>query len=255
MNKNYFVLIGLLFLIPLVSNIEAYSVSPLSKSIGVDISKQCSIMIRNNFTTSCPSIKDLYDLGLDTSDRKKSGDFSFYDGMFQREEPALENHYRYYDFQGFNIFINPPSDMQDRTKMIFIESNFDVYLLSADMVKENNTRTIHKDLFVDAKCREVTINANNWKRILPDAIAFLRHDCDPKFTTLETMDTITDKQTYQDIATSQKYKHEQWEKEIKQTHIENKIGKDNSTNRSVTEDKDPKYVPPKTPPFDYSKYR
>jgi len=256
LNKNCLILFAFLFLIPLLQNIDAYEISKLSKSIGIADSKQCITMIKNNFTTSCPSIKELYDLGLDTSNQDITGKFSYYDGLFQREFPVLAFHFRYYDLiDEFNIFIDPPNDMRDRIKTITIESNFDNYLLATDMIKQNNTRTIHKDLWVNYGCTQATINANTWKITLPQVMEYLRHDCNEQFIKLESINTIFDNQTLTDISTSQKWKEDNWKEQVKQTHKQSKIGNDTTINKSVYEDKDPKYIPPVTPPFDYSKYR
>lgn len=228
----------------------------LNNSIGINISKQCKTMIVNDFPTNCPYIETLVSLNLDNSNREISGDFGFLDGLYQRLPTKYESSAGIYQFDDtFRIFIDPPGDVEKKVKMITIENNLDTYIIPAQMKKIEDQRTVSKYRFVNSGCTEVTIGGNTWKETLADSIEFLRHNCDEKFTNFKTIFTIDDPITITDISTSQKYKEDKWKQETKQSHKEYKLGNDTTVNKSVTEDKDPKYEPPKTPPFDYSKYR
>lgn len=228
----------------------------LNNSISISISKQCKTMILNDFPSNCPDIETLVSLNLDTSNREMTGDFGYLDGLYQRLPTKYESSAGIYTFDNtFRIFIDAPGDVAKKTKTITIENNLDIYIIPAQMKKIDDQRTVSKYRFVNLGCTEATIGGNTWKETLADTIEYLRHDCDEKFTNFKTVFTIDDPITITDISTSQKYKEDKWKEETKQSHKEYKLGNDNSTNKSVTEDKDPKYVPPKTPPFDYSKYR
>jgi hypothetical protein len=248
--------LGLVSLL-IVSGIDAYAADKtLNNSIGIAISKQCKTMIVNNFPSNCPNYETLMALNLDNSNRLVSGDFGFMDGMYQRLPTKFKSSVGIYTFDStFRIFIDPPGDIAKKVKMITIENNLDTYITPHQMKKIDDQRIVNKYRFVNMGCTEIVIGGNTWQETLADSISYLRNSCDEKFTNFKTLFTIDDPITITDISTSQKYKEDIWKKESKETHKQYKIGSDNSTNRSVTEDKDPKYIPPVTPPFDYSKYK
>lgn len=227
----------------------------LNNSIGITISKQCKTMLINNYSTNCPSIESLVALNLDTSNRLISGDFGFKDGLYQRLPTKYETSVGIYTFdQTFRIFIDPPGDIAKKVKMITIENNLDTYLTSAQMKKIDDQRVISKYRFVNGGCSESTIGGNTWLETLADTVEYLRHNCDEQFTNFKSIYTIDDPITYTDISTSQKYKEDNWKKDAKESHKSYQLGNDTTVNKSVTEDRDPKYTPPKTPPFNYTKY-
>lgn len=184
-------------------------------SVGIANSDLCITMLINNFTSNCPSYDELLSLNLDTSDMTRSGEFKTIDGITQREKPQIENHFRIYDFNDFNIFVDPPSNMRNRIKMITIEENFDTYLMPQDFKKINDTRTIHKDRWIDSRCSVATLNAETWLETIADTIYFMRNDCKGK-TTLQTIYNITDTKTEFSIADSSKYKHEEFLNKVKE---------------------------------------
>lgn len=195
-------------------------------------------------------------MNIDTSNRKITGDFGYVDNLYQRLPSAFKSSAGIYNFNDtFQIFIDPPSDVLNKVRIITIENNLDTYITHDQMKKIDNQRQISKYRYVDERCRNISIGGNTWLQTLADSIEYIRHNCDEKFTNYKTVFTITDNSTITDISTSQKYKEDKWKESVKETHKESKIGHDNSTNKSVTEDKDPKYVPPVTPPFNYTKYK
>ena len=148
----------------------------LTKLIGVDISKSCETMLKNNFTSSCVG----YDLlrQLDSSNESISGGWIVEDGYTKRDVSVLEKSWRWYDTDdNIRIIVDPPTGMTERIKMITLTNNFDTYFTPSDMKLENNTRTWHEGRYVD-KCRTAIIDVNNWLMLLPDTIHYLRTNCE-----------------------------------------------------------------------------
>jgi len=228
----------------------------LNNSISIFISKQCKTMIVNDFPTNCPDYQELEALNLDTSNRMITGEFGFKDGLYQRLPTKYESSAGIYTFdETFRIFFDAPGDVSKKTKTITIENNLDTYITTDQMKKIGDQRTVSKYRYVNSGCTEAIIGGNTWKETLADTISFMRNDCNEQFTNFKTVYVIDDPVTLTDISTSQKYKEDKWKEETKESHKEYKLGNDTTVNNSVTEDKDPKYEPPKTPPFDYSKFR
>lgn len=247
----FFIIIAVL----IIGAIDAYAVESVNNAIGISFSKTYTTHLKINPDLH-PNYDDLLSLNLDNSNRQITGDFIVKDGITQRENPSLINHWRFYKYSDdYLIFVDPPSDMRDKLKMIVLESNLDVYLDESQMVKQENVRQYNIDRWINKNCSQSTIGANDYLKLLADTVYLMRNNCDYTKSVFKHIQNVTDPTTYQDIATSQKYKQEQWQQEIKSSHVTSKIGNDNSTNKSVTEDRDPKYVPPKTPPFNYTSVR
>lgn len=243
----------------IIGAIDAYVIKiyaeQVNNAIGITFSKTYLTHLKINPDLH-PNYDDLIALNLDNSNRKITGDFIVKDGITQRENPIMQNHWRYYKYStDYLIFVDPPSDMRDKLKMITLESNLNVYFDNSQMIKQDNVRKYNIDRWINKTCYQSTIGADDYLKLLADTVYLMRMNCDYSKSVFNHVQNITDTTTLQDISTSQKYKQEQWEKEIKTTHKESKIGNDNSTNKSVTEDRDPKYVPPKTPPFNYTSVR
>jgi hypothetical protein len=198
--------------------------SHLTTKIGVSLSKSCEIMIKNGFESNCPSYKQL--IQLDSSNTDISGKFTTDDdGFFHRGDEPVQDSYKYYwNDEQIRIFVDPPGDMANRIKMIYIQPNFDDYTVRSDrtvndsfeMVQGNKTLTlgnqtkvitfdvrnqtsefgiiIYHDRYIE-RCNQATINANNWKFLLPDTIHLMRNDCDRGFTAFEEREVITPNST------------------------------------------------------------
>lgn len=215
---------------------ERKSIFAPFNTIGINLSQTCIRALQNNVTTSCPDYRILEDLGLDTT-HKYSGKLEFYDGYWHRKA-LVKNDYQLYDFKKPNTLVDPSHSVAQRIRMITITSGFNQYLLADDMVKENNTRIVHKDRFVK-ECNEATINADTWMLTLADTIQYLRSGC--KGTLLNTVDVIVDNMTKHQIDTSNKWKLDQWLKDVKKKYKISYIGtNDNRTNPSVVTDEDEK---------------
>ena len=197
------------------------------QTVGINLSNTCILMLQNNLTSYCPDYRMILDLKLDSS-HKYSGAFNYTDGYYHREKPYVKNDYTLYDFHQANLIVDPSQNVAARIKMITITSNFNQYLLEGDIVKENNTRIIHKDRYV-LNCNEAIINADSWLETIADTIQYLRRGCTG--TLLNTVDVIHDNVTKQDRTTSAKYKHDQWLAEAKKKYkLKSYIGtNDNST--------------------------
>lgn len=199
-----------------VGFVDAVSVTPLTQSIGIAWSKTCMIMLQNNYTTNCPTIKLVYDLGLDNSNKIITGNFSVIDGLFQREHPKLINHWRFYDYDtSFYIFVDPPGDMRKYLKMIYLENDLPEYFAVGDMIKVNDTRVVHHTRYVNPNCSSSTITSEDWLTLLPDTILFMRHACDEDYTLITNHSIFVDEHTKQDITTSAKYQLEKYQSWIK----------------------------------------
>src|SRR3990167_440925 len=239
-----------------ISWIDSYAAETFVKnSIGIAFSKVYISQLKLSPDLH-PNYHDLLALNLDNCNARISGDFKTVDGVYQRDTSnLLVNNAKFYQIKDYLICIDPPRELRTRVHMIYLESQLDIYKTRDQLVKFNNTRTLSEQRYIDEKCTEAVIGAENYLKLLADTIHVMRNDCDYAKSTFNHIITIIDNATNTDISTSQKWKEDIWKKSIKESHKEYKVGSDNSTNRSVTEDKDPRYIPPKTPPFDYSKYR
>jgi hypothetical protein len=199
------------------------SFSHLETRIGVSLSKTCETMVRNGFTTTCPTYKQL--IQLDNSNPISGKFITDDDGFFHRGPEQTVNSYRFYwnDSQ-LRIIVDPPGSMMDRMKMIYIQPNFDVYTVRNDMTVQdsfeiiqgnrtlsygNQTKLIEFDvrnqtsefatvLFHDRyieKCKTATINADVWPFLLPDSIHLMRNQCDRDYTAFEERQVITPNST------------------------------------------------------------
>jgi hypothetical protein len=199
------------------------SFSHLETRIGVSLSKTCETMVRNGFTTTCPTYKQL--IQLDNSNPISGKFITDDDGFFHRGEEQTPNSYRYYwNDSIIRIIVDPPGSMMDRMKMIYIQPNFDDYTVRADMTIHdefeiitgnrtlsygNQTRlvefdvrnqtsefgiVVYHDRYIE-KCSQAKINADNWLFLLPDTIHLMRNGCDRDYTAFEEREVITPNST------------------------------------------------------------
>lgn len=193
----------------------------LTKILGVDLSKVCQIMIKNNLTSACPTYEEM--ISLDGSDYR-SGSFKVIDGMFQRDKPLVQNDQRLYDFEKeYKIILDPSGNLKGSIRMITIELNFGTYLTVGDYDKTNNTRTINHDLYVD-NCKNATISAETWLKTLPAVIHFMRNGCIDQIYNPQTI--IHDKPTEYNHLDSPAFKILEKAEALKAKYKENRIGKD-----------------------------
>lgn len=238
-------------------NLPLQPIQPLNPSfrtdiVGITLSKTSVAMVKTN-STSMPSYEKLIELGYDKS-KTISGKFIFKNGYLQREFTKANNELVYYQHDTNITILDPSEKLSKKIKMIIIEPSLKSYILKTDMIKNNDTRIIYKERYVNPNCTIATISSNNILVTLPDTIKYLLNNCTGELSDIKNI--IIDNKTKTDISTSQKYKEDKWKQETKSNYKTSKIGSnDNSTNKSVTEDKDQKYKPPVPPPFNYTKYR
>lgn len=191
------------------------------KKIGIVLSPTCLTMIKNNITTTCPTYEELYH--LDSSIQNISGEFGFEDGFFQRLNPELINSWRWYDFDNnIRIFLDPPSGMESRMKMIEIQPNLKTFDIGGKKIqlqkfedKEieitnifNKTSTItikvetqkegrilYHDRYIDDYCKRAIINADKWAELLSDTILHMQQNCEDGTTSFDNMEFIPAKKT------------------------------------------------------------
>jgi len=212
--------------------------SNLETRIGVSLSKTCETMIRNGFDTACPSYKQL--IQLDNSNAISGKFITDDDGFFHRGSEQTQNSYRYYwNDNQIRIIVDPPGTMLDRIKMIYIQPNFDTYIVREDktidnkfeIITGNRTLTsgdktksitfdvrnqtdtfatvLYHDRYIE-KCSQAKINADNWKFLLPDTIHLMRNQCDRDYTAFEEREVILPEYSVIDITTSPNWIYQQW---------------------------------------------
>lgn len=212
-NKIYFLGVGLLiaglFLIGLAVNLV------YAENVGIMLSNTCKTMIKNNITTNCPTNEELLLLFPDQSNHEVSGQFENVHGIYQRNNKQLDNHFRYYDFDNKpRLWIDPPSDILEKIKVIIITSNDFVYPISKGKIT-NSTIELGQSRYID-KCHTATITANNWYFLTGDTIQTLLLNCAEGSSNFNEVKIIKFAQTHHDITTSAKYKLEKRIQEIKE---------------------------------------
>ncbi len=184
------------------------------KGVGIYISDVCKSLIQNNFTTNCPRYDHPLLLSLDTSNKLISGDFVTKNGWFHRDSPKYQNSWRYYENSDnkYPILIDPPVGMQ--MIIITIESNLDVYRLTKDKEVTNYSQTLYKDRYVAEGCNSAVISADVWEQQLADTIFYIRNGCDERYTKFKNSFQVPIQTVKHDYTTSQKYKEDQWKKQV-----------------------------------------
>ena len=208
----------------------------LVKKIGITLSANCIKMLKNNITTSCPTYEELY--YLDSSIQNISGEFSFKDGFFQRLKPNMINSWNWYDFDNnLRIFVDPPSGMENKIKMIEIRPNFNTYIINGEKYQPqkyedknievtshtNKTKTItvkvetqkqgrilFHDRYVDDYCKNAMINSDKWLELLDDTIQHMRNNCDEGSTVFNNMEFIPATKTEFNMMESPSWQALQW---------------------------------------------
>lgn len=241
MKLVYFLPFLLLFFIP---QAEAARVVD---DFGIAISQKCLIMNKNNVTSTCPTYEQILELYPDTSPKRQVGDFIIVNGQVQREPMPMRidncwNYLKGLEFSGSKrIFVDPPGCMRPYLKMITIESNFKEYPLDKNLSSQmtNNTIQMGNQRYVDFGCTDSIIDSKDWIYLAGDTLNLMNHNCDPKFTTFNHIKKFTFEKSYQNIATSNKYKLDEYFKSAKEKYKISYIGTNEKfENRAVTEDED-----------------
>lgn len=190
-----------------------FDISSIVKLVGIQISNNCIKMIQNNIPNNCPTYEDLAE--LDTSLMQYSGSFTNNAGYYHRDTAPYANSWRAYDTDPTpRIIVDPPKGMNQKIRMITIESNFDVYMLPSDMFVTNNTRIWHHGMYIE-RCNNAIISTDMWRDTLPEAIHQLHTNCavPSKYTEIKSEVLPF---TQLDIADTQYWKDKIWLEESMQ---------------------------------------
>lgn len=231
--------IGLAFLLVIIMSIpivqaEAISVGKIvagaptieknkGYAIGIILSKSCIILVKAG-SDKCPSYEEL--ATLDNSNPAYSGGFKEIDGFYQRAQPKYPNTMGFYQYDNtFRIFVDPPQTakmpiitIETRLTEYHIDGQFKVKEIKdgtlADSKATKSVREYSHTRYVDKTCSFGTITADNWEKVLPDTISYMRANCDDSKTQVLTLAKDIRNLKNHDIATSSKYKLEQFYKDI-----------------------------------------
>ena len=220
----------------LFSIAEAHAISD---QYGIVLSSICIRMLSNNITTNCPSYEEIMVLFPDTTNQNALGEFQEIDGIIQRGKPNLLHPERYYDrSDGSVMWIDPPNEVRKRIKMIYLEPSLPPYKTGEESLIMNDYNvSFQRDRYITPNCGEAKITAENWVFLLGDTMNFLKHNCDPAFTNFYHLKSKFFGASYQDVATSNKYKLDQVIKLAKEKYRQSYIGSNEIVyNSSVTTD-------------------
>lgn len=184
-------------------------------AIGVILSDACIAGIKAG-KSACPTYRELEQ--IDNSIPAFSGSFKEVNGFYQRVPSKYPNSMGFYQYDPtFRVFVDPPKTA--RMQIITIESQLVEYHQSnqfkiteikdhslVDSKATKSIRTFSEKRFVDPTCTIATITANGWKELLPDTINFMRNNCDPNQTQINTIKNDIKTLTVHDVSTSAKYK-------------------------------------------------
>ena len=162
----------------------------------------------------CPTVEELNLVFPDTSNQQVSGEII--NGT--RGPSPMNNHYEWYRYEDRNvIWLDPPGDILTRGKLIIIENDVQPYKLGKNStLMVNNTTILGDKRWVSDGCNKSIIPKDNWMLYLGDTLRFMSNNCDPKYTTIDTILEVKTEKSFQDITTSYKYKLDQWIKESKE---------------------------------------
>ena len=213
---------------------------------GIVISKKCQIMIKNNLTSDCPTYEQILELFPDTSPKQYVGDFKIINNIVQREpiKSKIDNCWHFLSSLAWTesktVWIDPPGCVQPYMKMITIESNFNEYPIDGVTSQvTNNTIIMGNERHVNSGCTEAIINAKNWVFLTGDTLRYINHGCDPAFTSFDHLKKFYFEKSNQDIATSNKYKLDEFFKAAKEKYKVSYIGSnDVNENKATLEDED-----------------
>lgn len=224
-------MLGLLFI--------PYADARNNYDVGITLSKTCIAMIKNNLTTNCPTYEEILVLFPDNTNQNISGKFIYKDGYLQRDHTKYLDHFKFYTYQPVTTWVDPPGDILGRIATITIEPKLPEYLIFESQKLINNTMTVGHSRYVDPLCYRATITATDWVFLTGDTMNLMFHNCDPNFTTFNHIKSKYMGESYQNLATSSKYKLDQFIKDAKEKYKQSYIGtNDIVNNTSVTTDED-----------------
>lgn len=197
-------------------------------------------MLLGNMTTDCPRPEQILALFPDTTNQDIVGKLVEKDGLLQREKPKVIFVERYYErSSGTVMWFDPPAEVRKKIKMIYIEPSIPAYKTGDESLKMDDYNVSFKHMrYITPNCGEAKISAKDWFFLLGDTMNYLKHNCDPKFTSFDERVSLEFVKSYQNLAHSSKYKLEQFVKDAKEKYKQYHIGNDIFDNPAVTTDED-----------------
>lgn len=180
--------------------------------IGIRLSETCRTMLENNMTTNCPNYLQILHLYPDTSIKKWSGDFYFNENGFYEREIITKKYDTldvYYSFPRDVVWIDPPSDVIEKIKIIEITSHDFVYPIKTQKIT-NSSYLVGQSRWVSPNCDYARISSDNWIDRLGDTWIYLRSGCDKNSTNYNDLVLREWNGTIHDITTSYKYQLDKW---------------------------------------------
>jgi len=212
------------------------------KGIGLVLSNTCIAMAKANNTGLYPNYADL--IQYDNSIQKYSGKFINSGGYVHRE--SVKHGFGIYSYDNtFRIFVDPPSTTKIPLITIACNSLQEYHTPSQFKVKLQNHSTeferyYTKIRWVNPSCDYAVITGQDWQKVIPDTIEYLKSDCTK--TNIETIVKVKTPATRHDYGTSSKAKLDNYYKEVKNVCTKQKsfYGKCGAINKAVTLDEDTK---------------
>lgn len=186
-------------------------------AIGIILSKTCITLVKAG-KDRCPSYEEL--ATLDNSIPAYSGTFKEVNGFYQRIPPKYPNTMGFYQYDPtFRVFVDPPKTakmplitIEAQLQEYHIEGQFKINEIKDYSLKDSkatkSVRSYSHTRYVDPTCSFATITSENWKKVLPDTIHFMRSNCDPNQTQILTLGADIKHLKEHDITTTAKYKLE-----------------------------------------------
>jgi len=169
--------------------------------ISISLDKSCLTLLENNMSSSCPTYDEIKGVFANTPCGYK-GDAC----LKYFSQVGIKNGY----------VINPDFSVFERVKNVVIRANFDEFKMPGSGGGYNNTShslTFGLGRFVD-KCHAAYVDAKLWLTLTGDSIWYLNNNCQSDFT-YHTPNRVEQLHKVEhDIATSYKYKLEQWQKQV-----------------------------------------
>jgi len=123
--------------------------SDVTKIIGIQLSRTCLQQEKHNLTSKCPTYQDL--MQFDNTIKYVSGDITYHDGYWHREQPNFKKHCNYYTPNYILLIVVDPDGcwFKERgIKTITIQSinpNDFVYKLTADRDLVTQMRDLNRE--------------------------------------------------------------------------------------------------------------
>lgn len=123
--------------------------SEVTKIIGIQLSRTCLQQEKHNLTSKCPTYQDL--MQFDNTIKYVSGDITYHDGYWHREQPNFKKHCNYYTPNYILLIVVDPDGcwFKERgIKTITIQSinpNDFVYKLTADRDLVTQMRDLNRE--------------------------------------------------------------------------------------------------------------